>query len=100
MPSARGRARANQCDQRGLTTARPNAGTASILTDPDDDKFLDAAINGEADCIVTGDVDLLTLDPFHGVRILTPRHSLGVPSAGPDWAGSSARVGNCATGLE
>ena len=40
--------------------------------DPRDDKFLEAAIHGQADAIVTGDLDLLALDPFHGVRILTP----------------------------
>jgi putative PIN family toxin of toxin-antitoxin system len=44
--------------------------------DPDDDKFLETAISGEADCIVTGDGDLLALDPFEGVPILTPRDFL------------------------
>ena len=40
--------------------------------DPADDKFLELAINGEADLIVTGDDDLLALDPFRGVSIVTP----------------------------
>ena len=40
--------------------------------DPKDDKFLHVALNGEAEAIVTGDRDLLALDPFHGVRILRP----------------------------
>jgi uncharacterized protein len=40
--------------------------------DPKDDKFLELAVNGEADCIVSGDEDLLTLDPFRGIPILTP----------------------------
>ena len=48
-------------------------GVVHVCRDPDDDKFLETAINGEADCLVTGDADLRTLDPFHGVRILTPR---------------------------
>jgi uncharacterized protein len=39
--------------------------------DPKDDKFLDVAINGEADAIVTGDKDLLVLHPFHAVPIMT-----------------------------
>jgi predicted nucleic acid-binding protein len=43
------------------------------LPRPDDDKFLETAIAGEADCIVTGDGDLLALDPFRGLRILTAR---------------------------
>ena len=40
--------------------------------DPKDDKFLDAAVNGRADVIVTGDKDLLDLDPFRGIAIVTP----------------------------
>jgi uncharacterized protein len=40
--------------------------------DPNDDKFLEAAVNGRADLIVTGDRDLLELSPFRGVAILTP----------------------------
>jgi putative PIN family toxin of toxin-antitoxin system len=39
--------------------------------DAKDDKFLDVTINGEADAIVTGDKDLLVLNPFHGVPIVT-----------------------------
>ena len=40
--------------------------------DPKDDKFLEAAFNGRADVIVTGDRDLLDLNPFRGIAILTP----------------------------
>ena len=40
--------------------------------DPDDDKFLEAAVSGEADYLVTGDEDLLVLHPFRGIPILTP----------------------------
>ncbi len=40
--------------------------------DPDDDKFLAAAVEGEAEYLVTGDHDLLDLDPYGDVRILTP----------------------------
>ncbi len=40
--------------------------------DPKDDKFLELAVNGEADCIVSGDDDLLALAPFRGMPILTP----------------------------
>src|SRR5437868_7030417 len=40
--------------------------------DPKDDKFLDAAVNGRADLIVTGDKDLLDLNRFRGIAILTP----------------------------
>jgi putative PIN family toxin of toxin-antitoxin system len=40
--------------------------------DPRDDKFLELAVHGHADLLVTGDDDLLILDPFQGVQILTP----------------------------
>jgi putative PIN family toxin of toxin-antitoxin system len=40
--------------------------------DPDDDKFLATAISGEADVLVSGDADLLVLDPFRGLPIVAP----------------------------
>ena len=40
--------------------------------DPRDDKFLEVAVHGRADAIVTGDADLLALNPFRGIAILTP----------------------------
>ena len=40
--------------------------------DPKDDKFLELAVNGHADLIVSGDADLLTLSPFRGIPIITP----------------------------
>jgi putative PIN family toxin of toxin-antitoxin system len=44
--------------------------------DPRDDKFLEVAMHGLADAIVTGDRDLLELNPFHGVAILSPAEYL------------------------
>ena len=40
--------------------------------DPKDDQFLEVAITGRANFLVTGDKDLLVLHPFRGVPILTP----------------------------
>lgn len=40
--------------------------------DPKDDKFLEAALNGRADVIVTGDADLLVMNPWRETQILTP----------------------------
>jgi len=40
--------------------------------DPKDDMFLQLAVDGRADAIVTGDADLLALHPFRGIAILTP----------------------------
>jgi len=40
--------------------------------DPMDDKFLELAVSGQADYIVTGDADLIVLHPFRGIEILMP----------------------------
>ncbi len=40
--------------------------------DRDDDKFLETAIIGQADLLVTGDADLLCMHPFRTLKILTP----------------------------
>jgi putative PIN family toxin of toxin-antitoxin system len=41
--------------------------------DPKDNKFLELAVSGNADHIISGDADLVTLHPFRGVAILTPQ---------------------------
>jgi uncharacterized protein len=40
--------------------------------DPNDDKFLEVALNGRADAIITGDADLLGMHPWRGISILSP----------------------------
>ena len=42
-----------------------------ICRDPKDNKFLEVAVNGKADFIITGDKDLLVLNPFQGIEIIT-----------------------------
>ena len=43
-----------------------------VCRDPKDDKFLELALNGAAQLIITGDSDLLALHPFRGIEILIP----------------------------
>src|SRR3990172_4419390 len=43
-----------------------------VCRDPKDDMLLELAINGKATCIISGDEDLLELNPFRGMPILTP----------------------------
>ena len=43
-----------------------------VCRDPKDNMILDLAVSGQADCIISGDQDLLVLDPFQGIRIVTP----------------------------
>ncbi|MBM3303287.1 MAG: putative toxin-antitoxin system toxin component, PIN family [Deltaproteobacteria bacterium] len=42
-----------------------------ICRDDKDDKFLELAVTGGAECIVTGDNDLLSLSPYRGIAIMT-----------------------------
>ena len=44
--------------------------------DPKDDMFLELAVNGHADYIVSGDQDLLLLSPFRDIPILNPARYL------------------------
>jgi putative PIN family toxin of toxin-antitoxin system len=48
------------------------AETFSVCRDRTDDKFLELAVSGRADCIVSGDSDLLVLNPFRGIPIVSP----------------------------
>ncbi len=40
--------------------------------DPKDNKFLDLAVEINADVLISGDKDLLVLHPFQGIPIITP----------------------------
>jgi putative PIN family toxin of toxin-antitoxin system len=44
----------------------------SICRDPNDDRFLELTATGGASHLITGDRDLLALDPFRGTRIMRP----------------------------
>ncbi len=44
--------------------------------DPKDDKFLEVALNGRADVIVTGDGDLMEMNPWRGIAIVSPKEFL------------------------
>jgi putative PIN family toxin of toxin-antitoxin system len=44
----------------------------SACRDPDDNRILELAVDGNATAIVSGDSDLLVLHPFRGIAILNP----------------------------
>ncbi len=44
--------------------------------DPKDDKYLELAVSGKAESIITGDNDLLVLNPFRGIEIITVQEFL------------------------
>jgi putative PIN family toxin of toxin-antitoxin system len=57
---------------RSIATFVQVSRTIRACRDPRDDKFLEVAVHGRADLIVTGDEDLLALNPFRGIAILSP----------------------------
>ena len=55
-----------------FTLVSPGALDPPTCRDRDDDVVLATALAGACDAILTGDQDLLVLDPFHAIRILAP----------------------------
>ena len=55
-----------------ITLVTPAPLEAPVCRDIDDDVVLATARAGECAAIVTGDQDLLVLDPFQGIRVLAP----------------------------
>lgn len=56
-----------------IVAPQPIAPTAR---DPDDDRVLGCALAARAQLIVSGDLDLLTLHPYHHITILAPAEAL------------------------
>lgn len=50
----------------------------TVCRDTKDDKFIEAALATETDCIVSGDADLLELTPFEEIPILRPAEFLAM----------------------
>jgi len=55
----------------GASEAIPIIQLVRECRDPDDDKFLEVALNGRADVIITGDADLLAMHPWRGIAIVS-----------------------------
>ena len=64
--------RAVQLFEETFTLVTPDALDPPTCRDGDDDVVLATACAGECAAIVTGDHDLLILDPFRGIRLLAP----------------------------
>lgn len=66
----------------GIVRVIPIQHRIQVCRDPKDDMLLHVALNGEAQWLITGDQDLLTLSPgfrqSHGLHILSPAHYLAL----------------------
>jgi putative PIN family toxin of toxin-antitoxin system len=56
-----------------MEIVEPGVIEKQVSRDADDEYILATAVAGNADCIITGDKDLLVLKDFKGIRILSPR---------------------------
>lgn len=55
-----------------IATMVPVLTEVTDCRDPKDNQFLALALDAKADCIVSGDRDLLLLNPWRGIKIVTP----------------------------
>lgn len=67
--------------QRRVRLVAPVSLPVPVCRDPDDDLVLATALAAGADCIITGDRDLLVLEKHAAVRIRAPRHFMDKPNA-------------------
>ena len=49
-----------------------NEHIVTACRDPKDNKFLELALSGKADFIISGDQDLLVLHPFENIPVISP----------------------------
>ena len=61
---------------KSLSTTVEISEHVKLCRDPKDDMYLELALFGKADCIITGDPDLLVLHPFENIPIITPKEFL------------------------
>ena len=52
-----------------------------MCRDPDDDEIIATAVAGNCDFIITGDKDLLVVQRFSGIEIVSPREFLEYESS-------------------
>lgn len=80
-PKIRARYRVTEAEALGLLDGLEQTATMVVPEgilgpivepDPADDKFVECAVAGSADYIVSGDAHLLLLGQYRGIRIVTP----------------------------
>jgi len=61
-------------DLKHLAVITPGETALSVIeADPSDDRYLECAVEGEADYVVSGDRHLLELEAYQGIQIVSPR---------------------------
>ncbi|WP_113925627.1 putative toxin-antitoxin system toxin component, PIN family [Cognataquiflexum aquatile] len=55
-----------------MSSLIPVSSVLKLSRDPKDDMFLNLAVDGHADYLMSGDPDLLVLNPFQNIKIIRP----------------------------
>ena len=63
-------------EKRNLELVTPSKHYAVIREDPEDDKFIDCAVEAKADYIISGDEHLLRVKAYRGIPICSPKEFL------------------------
>ena len=69
----RNAARLARFARRSTHVVQPQKPILAVCRDPDDDEVLALALTAACEWVVTGDKDLLVLDGYEGIRIVTVR---------------------------
>jgi putative PIN family toxin of toxin-antitoxin system len=64
--------------KRSATEINPKVHVGVVKNDPADNKFLECALEAEADFFITGNIKHFPLKKFHKTQIVTPAEFLGI----------------------
>ncbi len=65
-------------EKRNIEMVNPSRRYAVVPGDREDDKFIDCAVEAQADCIISGDSHLLQIKAFREIPILSPKEFLQI----------------------
>lgn len=64
-----------------------------LSDDPSDNKFIDAAVAGSVQFIISDDAHLLDLGEVEGVKIITPEQFMHATDEGEEWENIATMIG-------
>lgn len=64
--------------RKDIRLVRLDVSLRPVSRDPDDDKFIETALSGRADIIISGDRDLLEIGAYEGISIVKPAEFLDI----------------------
>ena len=60
-------------EKRNLELVNPSQHFSVVREDPEDNKFIDCAVEAQADYIISGDAHLLNVKAYRGITIYSPK---------------------------